>query len=182
MLSAINVRTAALPHRPGFLRHARHTADLTRNALHSVRGQATRPRSHMLLAKIIHLTARSRVLYACLLRITFLDLSRRHNSDPPRFPKHANPSLALERVSYSIQNFYVLVQAVVREHALREHDVVQLPQHILLDVPLHDTRQRGPVLESPRLREPNPSRHRQAGFVFPRGGGLRVGASYVNRL
>lgn len=62
--------------------------------------------------------------------------------------------------SNSVKDLDILVQPVVRQHALREHDVVQLPQHILLDVALQHARERGTVLEPSRFSEPHPSRHR----------------------
>ena len=61
----------------------------------------------------------------------------RHHSHHPR---QLHPS------SNSVEDLNVLVQAVVRQHALGEHDVVQLPQHVLLEVALHHAGEGRPVL------------------------------------
>ena len=54
----------------------------------------------------------------------------------------------------------------MREHALGQHDVVQLPQHVLLQVPLHDPREGGTVLQPPGLGKPHPPWHREPGVVL----------------
>lgn len=82
-------------------------------------------------------------------------MSTRHEKQSPK----SNP----------VEDLDVLVKLVVREHALREHDVVQLPQHVLLEVPLHYARQRGPVLEPPGLGEPHPAGDTEARVVLTQG-------------
>lgn len=79
---------------------------------------------------------------------------------PP--PPLSSPSSA----SNSIQNADVLVEAMVRQHALREHDVVQLPEHVFLEVPLHYSSKRSAILETPRLREPDASRYRKSCVIL----------------
>lgn len=63
---------------------------------------------------------------------------------------------------------------MVRKHALGEHDVVQLPKHVLPQVPVHDACQGRAALETTGLGEPHPPGHCKTGIVFPQRRRLQI--------